>query len=342
MAKEIIKLPLPQSGGLLLSYKCMAKCRHCIYFCSPEWPADWISEKDLNQCLSLLSGKINGAPWGPHSVSLNQGLHFTGGEPFLNYDLLLRATEIANQNSIPSTFVETNCFWCIDEDSTRGKLLELKKAGLKGIMISVNPFYAEYIPFKRTELAIKISEEVFGNNVMIYQWEYYRQFKALGIKEKISLKDYITLTENRNFTGQVEMFLMGRAINTLKKHYPHYSSQQLFRQPCITPVLRNWHNHFDNYGNIMAGFCGGISLGSWRDIDMLVLEGIDLRDKPVLKYLISEDIEGMYNFAKNKGFVENEAGFISKCDLCFNIRKFLFNRGLFKELSPAEFYLNSE
>lgn len=336
-----IKLPLPQSGGLILSYKCTAKCRHCIYFCSPEWEADWIKEDDLTRCLSLLSGKISSSPWGSNSVSLNQGLHFTGGEPFLNYDLLLKAVEIASEYNIPSTFVETNCFWCTSDEITREKLVNLQKAGLKGIMISVNPFYAEYIPFERTEKCIRISREVFGENVMIYQLEYYRQFKQLGIKKKISLEDYYKLTKSNNLAGRVEMFLMGRTNYSLRNFYPHYPCQVFFNQPCITPVFRNWHNHFDNYGNIMAGFCGGISLGSWRDINRLINEGIDLKDKPVLRFLISEDIEGIYNFAKDFGFQENPDGYISKCDLCFNIRRFLLDKEKFDELSPNEFYLHS-
>ena len=83
-----IKLPLPQSGGLVLSYKCTAACKHCMYFYSPGWEADWIKDEDLRHCLSLLPGKISSSPWGSHSISLNHGLHFTGGEPFLNYELL--------------------------------------------------------------------------------------------------------------------------------------------------------------------------------------------------------------------------------------------------------------
>ncbi len=101
-------------------------------------------------------------------MSLNHGLHFTGGEPFLNYPLLLKAVEMAEELGIPSTFVETNCFWCKNDDVTREKLTGLKKAGLKGILISVNPFYAEYVPFERTDRCIQVSQEVFGTNVMVY------------------------------------------------------------------------------------------------------------------------------------------------------------------------------
>ena len=337
-----IKLPLPQSGGLILSYKCTAKCRHCMYFCSPKWEDDWMKEDDLTECLSLLSGKISSSPWGKDYVSLNQGLHFTGGEPFLNYDLLLKAAEIAKEYKIPSTFVETNCFWCTDDEVTREKLVKLQKAGLKGIMISVNPFYAEYIPFERTDTCIRISREIFEDNVMIYQLEYYRQFKELGIKKKISLEDYSNLTTNDNIASRVEMFLMGRANDSLRDFYPPYPYQDFFNQPCITPVLRNWHNHFDNYGNIMPGFCGGVSMGKWRDIDLLINEGIDLKNKPILRFLASEDIEGLYYFAKAFGFRENPEGYLSKCDLCFHIRRFLFDEGEFDELSPGEFYLHSK
>lgn len=338
-----IKLPLPQSGGLILSYKCTAACRHCMYFCSPQWKADWFTEHDLIEFFSLLSRKINSSPWGNNSVSLNHGLHFSGGEPFLNYDLLLKAVEIADEYDIPSTFVETNCSWCSSDEATWERLLNLKNAGLKGIMISVNPFYAEYIPFEHTERCIKISIDVFAENVMIYQLDYYRQFRQLGIKQTISLEDYYKLSQNNSLDGgvEVEMFLMGRANKRLRDFYPKYPREVLLSQPCTTPVLRNWHNHFDNYGNIMPGYCGGVSLGSWRDIDRLVDEGIDLEDKPVLRFLISEDIEMLYHFARDFGFRENPNGYLSKCDICFDIRRFLFETEKFDELRPGEFYLHS-
>jgi MoaA/NifB/PqqE/SkfB family radical SAM enzyme len=113
------KVPQPISGGVMLTYKCSAACRHCMYACSPKWPADWMTEEALERLLSGLVKGVAPAPWGPQVMSLNHGLHFTGGEPFLNFDLLLRAVEMAEGMSIPSTFVETNCSWCIDDDVTR-------------------------------------------------------------------------------------------------------------------------------------------------------------------------------------------------------------------------------
>ncbi|MFP3953740.1 MAG: hypothetical protein ACLFVS_06415 [Candidatus Acetothermia bacterium] len=68
---------------------------------------------------------------------------------------MLKATRVANNLGIPSLFVETNSYWGRNKKGARNKLLELKDAGLKVIMISVNPFYVEYVPFENTKNASK-------------------------------------------------------------------------------------------------------------------------------------------------------------------------------------------
>jgi hypothetical protein len=333
-----IRLLPPISGGLLLSYRCTAECRHCMYACSPKWKADWITTDDLKVVLYQLSRSIIPSPRGGDKVGLNYGLHFTGGEPFLNLDLLLQAVLMAEEFKIPSTFVETNCYWCDRDEQTREKLRALKQAGLKGILISVNPFYAEYVPFERTGRCIRISEEVFGGNVMVYQLEYYQRFTQLGIKKRLSLDRYLGLVGKDDLTERVELFLMGRAARQLRVLYPFFPAKRFFSEPCQPPVLRDWHNHFDNYGNIMPGYCGGISLGSWGELDKLIDEGIDMEEHPILGFLLAEDIGGLFSFARDMGYQEDSEGYISKCDLCLSLRRYLVSRGDFEELSPKEFY----
>ena len=336
------RIPQPISGGLLLSYKCSAACRHCMYACSPQWDGDWLTKEDLETVLSLLARRIQPSPWGNQTISLNHGLHFTGGEPFLNFELLLEAVRMAEEMGIPSTFVETNCSWCGSDERTRERLQTLKEAGLKGILISVNPFYAEYVPFERTERCIRISQEVFGVNVVVYQAAYYHRFRQMDLTGRMPLEEYIKRTQGERLAEQVELFLMGRAARKLREFYRRYPAQRLFHEPCQPPFLRNWHNHFDNYGNLMPGYCGGISLGDWRDLDALEDEGIDLDEHPVLGFLIAEDIEGLLGFASDFGYQESEEGYFSKCDLCLDIRSHLVSRGNFGELRPREFYAQLE
>jgi hypothetical protein len=333
-----MKIPQPISGGLMLSYKCPAECRHCMYACSPKWIGDWITVDQLEKFLPQLAKLIRPSPYGRQYMSLNHGLHFSGGEPFLNFKLLLKAVEIAETLKIPSTFVETNCFWCKDDKLTKERLKLLKEKGLKGILISVNPYYAEYVPFERTDLCIRISQEVFGPNVMVYQEEYYHLFKRLRITGRLSIDEYLKLARKASIAEGVELFLMGRATEKLKDLYPGYSSIRLVNIPCQPDFLRSWHNHFDNYGNFMPGYCGGISLGSWFEMDRLLTEGIDLENRPVLKYLIDEDMRGLLSFALDAGYQELSEGYVSKCHLCLDIRQFLVSGGDYEELKPREFY----
>jgi len=309
-----------------------------MYACSPKWGSDWISENDLETLFFQLAGRIKPSPWGREGISLNHGLHFTGGEPFLNFELLQKAVEIAEDLGIPSTFVETNCHWCKDDKMTRDRLGLLRDRGLKGIVISVNPFYLEYVPFERSERCIRISSEVFGRNLMVYQLEYYRQFAKLGIRGRVSLGDYLKLSKGEDLGARVELFLMGRGARGLREFYPKYTANAFFREPCTPVFLRNWHNHFDNYGNIMPGYCGGISLGRWKDLDMLLKDGIDLDTHPVLAFLIKEDIDGLFHYASEFDYQESREGYVSKCDLCLDIRKYLCTVKDFVELNPGEFY----
>ena len=339
-----LRIPPPVSGGLMLSYTCNATCGHCMYACSPQWPADWISDEDLEATLSALTGKIQPGPWGPESMGLNHGLHFSGGEPFLNFPLLCKAAGRAHELGIPSLFVETNCIWARDDDETREKLVTLKELGIIGIMISINPFYLEHVPFERSERAIRISREVFGANTAVYQLEYYRLFKEMGIRGRLSFAEFLELTGKRNFARSTEFFLSGRAPYRVEHTglFPGRPAAAYLGEPCRPAFIRSWHNHFDNYNNFLPGYCGGLSLGDCRDLDRIIAEGVDLEARPVLAAVAAGDFAGLLALARERGYEERERGYLSKCHLCVDIRRHLINCGEFPELAPAEFYRRLE
>ena len=134
---------------------------------------------DLRKILENLAKAFSGVyPVGFKGVfGVNYGLHFTGGEPFLKFNLLLKAVELAEKLGIPGKFVETNCFWCVNEEVTRSKFEKLREAGLDGVLISANPFVIEHVPFERIKRAVKVAEEIFGRrNVMIYHPLFYEPF----------------------------------------------------------------------------------------------------------------------------------------------------------------------
>ena len=335
---KFLEVPRPISGGLILSYICPIECKHCMYACSPKWPKDWASLNFIKKILDFFKNDILPAPEGSNRIGINYGLHFTGGEPFLNYKLLLDSIKIAKKLDIPSVFVETNCFWCKNDEITFEKFDTLKSEGLDGILISVNPFILEKIPFEYTQRAIKIAKNIFNNNLLVYQDIYYRIFKKLNISGTIPFNNYLNIAYNSLLYA--ELIPMGRLVYKLDFLYKKYPHTYFFKETCLNELKRSWHVHFDNYGNYMAGYCGGITLGNLNNIDN-IFNGIDLDDKPILKAL-TNNLESLFNFAtENYNYKPLDSGYISKCHLCVDIRKKIVQEtSEFKELNPIEFYNN--
>ena len=309
-----------------------------MYACSPRWTGDWISEDNLRKVLIQLSGRVLPSPFGADRIGVNYGLHFTGGEPFLNLDLLEKAVRIAHDLQIPSIFVETNGFWCVEDDDTREKLTRLKHAGLDGILVSVNPFILEQLPFERTERAIRIGREIFDGNLMTYQEFFHNQFERLGVRGALSFEEYMRSTDPHSLLENVELLPMGRAAYALSHLYRKYPAQQFFRESCREELTRGWHVHVDNYCNYMTGYCGGISLGDARDITS-ICQGIDLNEHPILNALAT-DLKTLFELAAEEfNYKQRREGYISKCHLCVDLRRHIAQEtDEFQELRPREFY----
>lgn len=333
MIMNRLRIPEPYSAGLFLTYKCNCACKHCLYACSPRWPSDWISEEDAEQVLSHLARAMRGKYPHPGRVGVNEGLHFTGGEPFLNFGLLLRLTEMARRLGIPTLFVETNGFWCRDDEKTRQKMQALKEAGLHGILISANPFILERTPFERTQRAARIARQVFGPNAIVYQEFFFRQFQQMGLSDTLSFEGYMQRAGHG--LRYAELLPGGRISYKLGHLFPHYPARRFFGVSCRAELIREWHIHVDNYSHFVPGYCGGLSLGDARDLPALC-QGIDLERRPVLRALLT-DLEELYRLGLAHGYQERE-GYISKCHLCLDIRRHLVHQGDFAELQPAEYY----
>ena len=332
----------PVSGGIFLTYKCTGSCRHCMYACSPGWSSYWIDAGDAREVLGDLSGRLpRRSPWGLGAIGINQGLHFTGGELFLNFPLLLELTGMAADLGIPGTFVETNCFWCRNRETTRRKLDQLREVGLEGILVSVNPFTLEHVPIENCLLAIEEGREIFGRNVLVYQQGFLHEAVQAGVEGKLSLEESLKLLGPGTLQG-LELLPRGRAAYALGMLYRHHPADSFFDCSCEGDLGRGWHFHIDNYFNYVPGYCGGISLGDARDLDA-ILSGLDLDERPVIKALV-RGMGDLYRMAAGEfGYREREEGYISKCHLCLDVRRHIVSETReFEELSPREFYLHLE
>jgi hypothetical protein len=321
----------PIDIGLILSYKCQSACSHCVYNCGPDWQ-EWITVEDIKTAISATKN------WN-HQYQV----HITGGEPFLNFDLVLSAVQTAVKMNI-SCYAETNAGWCLQESFVVEKFKQLKDAGLKGIIVSCSPFHAEKIPPIRTFTAINVAYRIFGpHRIMIYRPEWMKIISRYGITSPIPL-DYYIRHLGINKAGKLLWHgygLISGGRSGYRLGYLTDKKPAIFFQGdnCEEDILYASHSHFDLYGNYISGFCGGLSLGNWHDLSDLLVELKNNEFPKIVRILIDGGPYKLFEFASdNFGYTENKDGYAGKCHLCVDIRKHLFEFGKFLELSPDGFY----
>jgi len=321
------------SGGIMLSYKCNCTCKHCLYAGSPAWK-EWIGVQDVSRIFEGLN----------ETSSRLQGFHIAGGEPFLDFDRLLRVQRLATEFGIPIEYVETNAGWCSSEEITAKRFDLLRNAGLKCILISCSPFHAERITLSHVIRAVKVGADIFGpSGVILWVPEFYQQIANIATNRSISLNEYIDSVGESiaRYTIRSKYSLitggrMGYQIADMYERRPPECCKDNF---CRPELLESGHAHFDPYGNLIPCFCSGISLGDARDLQSLMYY-LDLSALPIVSMLVESGPYGLYKFAvKEYGYVPIKAGYIGKCHLCVDVRRWIQSRtGKYKELAPAQFY----
>ncbi|MBN1265164.1 MAG: hypothetical protein JXA25_06710 [Anaerolineales bacterium] len=324
----------PTDLGLILSYHCLARCAHCVYNCGPE-RLGWMSPVDVQQAMQATTH------WNhPYQVNI------TGGEPFLNFPLLLTAVEDAAELEIP-VYLETNAGWCVREELVVERFRVLRLAGLEAVLISCSPFHTETIPLQRTQLAVQTAVDIFGpQRVILYMQEWMQMLIQFGQEDVLPLEDFISIygeeTAGKMFWQGYGLMGGGRCGVRLGHLVEGTPTAEFEGADCRQELLYAPHSHFDLHGNFVPGFCGGISVGSWRELPELTERFSRGEYPPLTKILVEQGPYGLAQLASEEGFEPREHGYADKCHLCVDVRRWIVERRAFPEFSaelqPAAFY----
>lgn len=323
----------PDDLGIILSYCCQSQCKHCLYNCGPFW-REWMKPEDVRAALQTA-----------RTWSKIPQVHFTGGEPFLNFPLLSQAAGFASELGF-AAYVETNAGWCVDTDLVYDRFEALQKAGLAAVLISCSPFHAETIPLHRTLLAINAALDVFGlNGVMVYMPDWIEQIHRFSLHEPVPLETYLNAYGHDPagvlFWDGYCLIAGGRAGYLLGEYTDLAPAVEFSSETCRLDLLHAHHSHFDLYGNFIAGFCGGLRLGSWRDLPGIIASTQLDQASPLIKLLVEGGPYRLYEWAKDThGYTARHEGYAGKCHLCVDVRRHLAHKQTFAELQPAGFYEN--
>ncbi|MCP4895546.1 MAG: radical SAM protein [bacterium] len=317
------------SGGLILTYRCTNRCRHCLYNCSPRQTGDWISVELVDQSLAALAQEQR-----------LQGIHIAGGEATLNMDLVEEVIALAAKHQVPIDYLETNAFWCRDDDVTRLKLERLRDAGLPGVLVSASLFHNEFVPFANTRRCVEIGQHVFGpQGVIIYQPQMYQLLESLENDGKHTLEEAcaeLAVDPASSWVPQsYGVIPSGRATTDLRSCFRASPPESFEGITCADHLLNTSHFHIDPCGNLITGLCAGIRMASVYDLH----PAITPESHPVSYRLIEDGpYVLMLEAVASHGYEPRQTGYISRCDLCVDVRRHLWQTGRFHELQPDGFY----
>ena len=323
------KFKLWRSVGIMLTYKCPAACACCYVFSAPEinCPATEMSVEMAIDCWRAT-----------RQLCGDEGLvHITGGEPFLRFEILKETLKIAQEERLGGLEkVETNAAWCVNDDITQKRLSELAEYGLTKLQISTDCYHQQYVPSECVQRGIRIATEILGEDKVQVRW---RDFAADPIHtEAMTDKD-----RNEVFTEALKKIperMVGRAAEDLSHLVEQKPIEKLKSSGCRKSHMAAKGVHIDGAGNVFSSTCIGIITGkishnySLKDLWL----DYNFTNHPIWSILTESGPYGLAQHATGFGFSPRET-YCGKCHLCYDVRKYLFEKGIYPDhLGPEICY----
>jgi organic radical activating enzyme len=319
------------TGGIMTTYECSVQCAHCRHKASPTRNGGFISFEMLDKIIIKLE------QLGCSSV------HLEGGEPFLYPNELVTVVKRIKQSSIHLEHIVTNCSWHKNQKETKDLLKKLKTYGLGRLLLKVSPFQNENIPLKKAHDVAKIAKQL-GINAMIWDNEVYPEVSSFDASKTHSLKKYLKKYGNdymKKLAGCFNVTFAGRSFEVFGKYLNTYTVAELFmhNKGCSYDFPTSTHFHVDMHGNFIFSHTNGVTV----HIDDIG-NTIDPKKYPYLTILYAEGVSSLYKLAVGQyGFKAKVDGYMSKCHLCYEVRKFLVvQKGIDSpDLQPLDFYFEN-
>lgn len=124
--------------ALQITERCPLQCSHCCVESGPTLTTSMA----LDDAVSYLRQA--------HAMNPKLLLCFTGGEPFLRFDVLRAVAREAHDLGVPHTVI-TSAIWCTSVEIARKRLAELQQLGLARAGVSHDAFHTPWVDAERVE-----------------------------------------------------------------------------------------------------------------------------------------------------------------------------------------------
>lgn len=337
---------LPPGAGIIVTYKCSAACLHCCYSSSPsrgsrEGEAAYMSGETADKIFALL--KKTGC----------RSVHIGGGEPFMDFDKLIEVCKYAVKHKISIDYIETNASWFTNEIAVTEKLKKLLSSGIDCLLISIDPFHNEFIPYEKVKNLIKCCERN-GMATFVWQTRFERIVRQMEEGETHSLEEYKqkfggdfieTVAENYGvgFNGRALRILNNNSAKYPKYMHEHFLLTETKGTKCSEKITSLHHFHVDLNGDLIPPSCNGFR----ANIFDLCGKGLDGIKYINFMSVADKGLKALFERAQDLGFIPGESGYASKCAFCFDIKKHICGHIMSRtgeepcDIGPAGFFEES-
>ncbi len=321
----MFKIKRLSNGGIIPLYKCPAACRHCLYGCSSGMGENYINDEQCHRLVKNLRDK------GCRSM------HIGGGEPFLNFERLVNMLEVMRKYGLSVDYIETNAAWCTDnisDDEILQRLRKIKAVGGNCLLISVDPYHIEFVKLKYPLRLIKLCDEI-GLEYFVWRYEYLRKLINLD-HDKVYTRAELEQELGKNYifdtANSYGLSYNGRALNIAREYEKLKPIEEFLSHGACPSITSTGHFHADYNSYYIPPSCTGIG------VPIEDLTEITSEKYPVFNALANGGTKALYNCVKQFGFTAKKQGYASKCDVCFDMRKFLLHKNRTPDIYPEDYY----
>jgi hypothetical protein len=314
------------SGGLITNYYCSSRCRHCLYRSGPEWPKDYI-DRENTRCNLVAVRRLGCA-----------SVHIGGGEPMLAPEKLESVLDTAQEVGVGVEYVETNSSFYQDHAQACRVLGSLREHGLQCLLVSMSPLHNEFVPFAKVKGVLTACREV---GVTVFPWvqDFVPDLTRLDQTRTHSLEEAEAILGSGYLETLPSRYWIswgGRALDTFARSVRQRSLDELLEGGGCDELARSGHFHVDLYGNYIPGLCAGFSVRR-EDLGTTLSDA----DYPIITEAYRRGVAGLFRYATELGFSPARTSYAAKCELCYELRRFLVvERGARShELEPRHHYL---
>ena len=293
----------------LVSYKCTNECKQCALQASPNQDDIAVQPKDVRNYLENITQNYNISE-----------VNFFGGEPLLNFELLISLIEEAKKFDIPKIGLLTNGYWGNNEETAHKYAQKLKEVGVNLIGFSADAFHQEFIPLENVKRAIKAASEAGIETILIIAQTVGTQNESNSFNEETN--KICEKISNEFKSCQIiksPLQVRGRAIKNLLEYYPMNSIPSekcsIFRAPMYMIDPNGW---------VFTQGCQGICLGNAKKDSLSKIIGeFKPRSHPIISKVMGKGgVRSLLELAIEKGYEPLEQ-YVDKCHVCYSAQKFL-------------------